>query len=556
MLKLMLLPRLRRFAAVLVLAGANLTVAAAPTEPPRLLHRDGRTALMVDGAPFVMLGAQVHNSSNYPHTLKQVWPAVRQMNANTVEVPIAWEQVEPVEGRFDFSFVDTLVKQARENKVRLVLLWFGTWKNTGPSYTPAWVKLDNKRFPRMVDKDGKTIYCLSPFGEETLKADRRAFVAFMAHLKKIDQGRYTVIMVQPQNEVGTYGTVRDFAPRAQAVFEQPVPRAVLDRKKSPVALAASGTWRQVYGDFADEYFHAWAMARFIEEMAKAGRAVYDLPMYVNNALRQVAEPIKPWNNDFASGGPTYDVIDIYKAVAPHIDIVGPDIYTGAESAKFTAALDKFQRPDNVLFVPEMSNLPGFVRHVYQVLGRGAIGVAPFGIDYTDYTNFPLGSKITGKAMVEPFAPAYAMFRAIERPWARWAFEGRTYGIAEGDDRKPQSVAMKGWKATVTFQEWMFGEKKWEGYTKDIPAGMETPAGGVAIAQSGDDEFFVVGQHARLRIEPLLATDTNTIIVSAEEGRFDSAGRWVVERVWNGDQTDWGFNLTATPRVLKIKLGRY
>jgi beta-galactosidase GanA len=89
------------------------------------------------------------------------------MHANTLEIPVAWEQIEPVEGKFDFSYVDTLVAQARENKMRLVLLWFGTWKNTGPQYTPEWVKFDNKRFPRMVDKDGKTIYCLSPFGTAT-----------------------------------------------------------------------------------------------------------------------------------------------------------------------------------------------------------------------------------------------------------------------------------------------------------------------------------------------------------------------------------------------------
>ena len=173
--------RLRRtgLAALCVLACA----AALATEAPRLVQRDGRHALIVDGKPFTILGAQVHNSSSYPQALKKVWPAVADIQANTVEVPIAWEQVEPVEGRFDFSFVDTLIKQARENKVRVVLLWFGTWKNTSPQYTPAWVKFDNQRFPRMVDATGKDSYCLSPHGEETLKADRRAFTALMAHLK-------------------------------------------------------------------------------------------------------------------------------------------------------------------------------------------------------------------------------------------------------------------------------------------------------------------------------------------------------------------------------------
>ncbi|MEG8054868.1 beta-galactosidase [Sphingomonas aerolata] len=136
---------------------AGTAHAQTATEVPRLVTRDGHHALMVDGAPWLMLGAQVNNSSNYPAMLPKVWPTIHAMHANTVEVPIAWEQIERTEGQFDFSFLDQLLAEARQNKVRLVLLWFATWKNTSPNYAPAWVKLDNARFPRMTNAKGRRI---------------------------------------------------------------------------------------------------------------------------------------------------------------------------------------------------------------------------------------------------------------------------------------------------------------------------------------------------------------------------------------------------------------
>jgi beta-galactosidase GanA len=546
-----------RLLALCIALAATGTQAATTPALPRIVEQNGHHALLVDGAPFLVLGGQAHNSSNYPAALPKVWAALKDAHANTLEIPVAWEQIEPKEGQFDFSYVDTLVAQARENKMRLVLLWFGTWKNTGPAYTPEWVKFDNRRFPRMLDKDGKTSYCLSPHGEATLAADKKAFVALMEHIKKIDAGKQTIIMVQVENEVGTYGVARDYAARGQAAFNAAVPAAVLARQAPPAGRPRQGTWPEVYGDYAEQYFHTWAIASYIEEIAKAGRAVYDLPMFVNNALREPGPlPAAPWKADFASGGPTFDVLGIYKAAAPHIDFAGPDIYM-PESDKVSATLERFQTRDNALMVPEMGNAAGYARYVYQILGKGALGVAPFGIDYASYSNYPLGAKWTDRRMVEPFGSVYAAFGPMARTWARWAFEGRTRGVAEGDDRAAQTVALDGWNATVSFREFQFGERQYLKDKNEYASGTEQPGGGVAFAQIGPDEFVLIGQQARIKFGGSGAkAGKPSMFARVEEGRFDADGKWVMERNWNGDQTDYGLNLPATPTVLKVRMGTY
>ncbi|CAN7242021.1 DUF5597 domain-containing protein [Pseudoduganella sp. LjRoot289] len=540
-------------------AAAAAAQSAQPVAPPQLVQNDGRYALMVDGQPFTMLGVQAHNSSNYPGALEKVWSAVKDVHANTLEIPVAWEQVEPVEGKFDFSYVDTLVAQARQNKVRLVLLWFGSWKNTRPQYAPEWVRTDQQRFPHMLGKDGKVTYCLSPYGEETLRADTRAFVAFMTHLKKIDEAHRTVIMVQVQNEVGTFNSARDYSPKAEAAFRQPVPQAVLAKKKVPPSVeggAASGTWSEVYGPYADEYFLAYSMARYIGSMAKAGRAVYNLPMYVNAAVRDSVAPATPWKDNFNAGGPTWDVIDIYQAAAPDIDISAADLY-GKESLQVTGNLAKYQRRDNALFVPEMANAPYFARYIYEILGRGAIGIAPFGVDYADYTNYPLGAKTSDKTMAEPFGKIYAAFRPMERMWAKWSLEGRTHGMAESDERTPQTITMGNWKVGATFREWFMGNVAHSANKQDFPPGTEFPTGGVAFAHTGDNEFIVIGQQVRLHFAGAGSNaDKPAQYLRVEEGRFDASGKWVMERNWNGDQVDSGLNLPARPTVLKVRMGSY
>jgi beta-galactosidase GanA len=510
--------------------------AEAANDLPRIVTENGRHALLVDGKPFLLLGAQVNNSSNWPAMLDQVWPAIDHVQANTVMVPIAWEQIEPTEDHFDFSFLDTLLTQARQHKVHLVLLWFGTWKNNGPNYTPSWVKLDNKRFPRVLARDGKQLGSLSPLNAATLDADRKAFVQFMTHLRQADGTQHTTIMVQVENESGTYGTDRDYSPAANQAFAGQVPAALLK-----AANKQAGTWSQVFGKDAAEYFHAWSVAHFIGQVAEAGKAVYPLPMYANAALRDPP-------GSYSTGGPTDNVIFIWKAAAPALDVLGPDIYQ-RDYAFYTAVLDRYARPDNPLIVAETGNDQPYARYIFATLGKQGLGFAPFGIDYTGYVNWPLGSNKADDEAFEPFAMSNRLLRPMSALIAELSLQGKVWGVSEPEQVHEQVIDMGDWRAKVSYGLPSFGNK--------LPPGNTPPKGGVLIAEIGKNEYLVTGYFARVDFMPGKGREhVHFLMDRVEEGRYDAEGRWNFLRRWNGDQTDWGLNFSDRPQVLHVKLATY
>lgn len=536
----------------LVLSLLALTLALpamAATELPRLVSKNGRHALFVDGRPFLMLGVQTNNSSNYPAMLPVVWPMVERVHANTLEIPVAWEQVEPVEGKFDFSFVDVLLKQAREKNVRVVLLWFASWKNGNTSYAPEWVKSDPVRFPRNRTRDGGNHFALSPHGRATLAADKKAFVALMTYLRDHDP-QNTVIMIQPENEVGTWGVTRDFSPAADALFKGPVPAELVAKLgKKP------GTWTQVFGKTADQAFSSWYFARYIDEIAAAGKAVKALPMYCNASL---GDPFnaEPESSSVQSGGPTWNAIPIWKAAAPHIDLVAPDIYN-RDWKSYIAYVDNYARPDNALMVPETGNAREYARFFWPVLGKGAIGFAPFGLDGDDYFNYPLGAKSLDDATVEAFAANYRLFNPMARAWAKIAFENPTWGVAKSPDAADQSTVLGRWKLTAQFDLWQFGEREWTWIETESHPTKGQMVGGAVVAQIGPDEFLVAGASVRMRFALAKAEPgQQSQYLRIEQGSFDANGNWVFHHVWNGDQTDYGLNFTARPVMLRVRLGTW
>ncbi|MGA2747445.1 MAG: DUF5597 domain-containing protein [Verrucomicrobiota bacterium] len=525
--------------------------AAQTTEPPLpyLAGNAGRHALFVDGAPFLILGAQCHNSSAWPSMLPKVWPAIDFLHANTLEIPVYWEQFEPEPAKFDTTVVDTLLKQARLHKVRLVLLWFATWKNGSSHYMPLWMKSQPDKFPRIIGRNGSRVDSPSPLAPAALEADARAFTALMRHLKSADP-QHTVIMVQVENEPGSWGSVRDFSPQAEKLFNAPVPPDLL-KAMGPNAPSA-GNWPEVFGTNADEFFHAWHVARFIGQVAAAGKAVYPLPMYVNAALR---DPLTPGPADsYESGGATDNVLWIWKAAAPAIDLLAPDIYQN-DSARYRKVLELYGRPDNALFVPETRGNGPAARLCFAALGRGAIGWSPFGLDFTAYASEPIGAPRLTEDSLAPVAQNYKMLEPIMREVARLNFQGSVQAVAEEPDESLQTLDFGNWKALVSYGA---APRSRTG----APAGNSQPVGRALVARTAENQFWVTGLYCRVDFQPasgahrdFLRVDEVAVAQSSKSG--DSAQNdYNFLRIWNGDETDWGLNFSSAPQTLRVVLGTY
>jgi hypothetical protein len=526
------------FAFLLVIIGKTFSQANKSLIPV-IIEKNGRHALLVDGKPFLIFGGQAHNSSGWPAMLPQLWLAIEKLHANTLEVPIYWEQIEAQQGKFDFSVVDTLLTQARQHKVHLVLLWFATWKNGSNHYMPEWMKRDAEKYPNVTGKNGQPIDSPSPNAKTTLDADINAFTKVMSHLKQAD-AQHTVIMVQVENESGTWDSVRDYSPLAQKLFESPVPTELL---KPEILKAlnrpanATGTWQQVFGDDADEYFHAWSVAKFVGQVAAAGKAIYPLPMYVNAALR---DPLtNPKATNYESGGPTDNVIPIWKAAAPAIDLLAPDIYLSG-SERVLKVIELYNRPDNTLFVPEAGLIPDNAKYLYDVIAHGGIGFSPFGIDDNGQGKKP--AEIAEK--LAPFAQEYAAASPMMRELAIWAFEGKIKAVVEHDDQAKQTIDLGAWQAITTFGTRNGGETKPN----------TQPNGKMMAIQLGENKFILMGTKCHVTFKP---KGTNTgkewQYLKVEEGYYKN-GAFKAIRILNGDETDWGGPAFGDqPSVLQVSI---
>lgn len=504
-------------------------------QSPHLEKRGVATQLIVNGKPFLMLAGELHNSSSSSLAyMKPIWPKLQALGLNTVVTPLSWELLEPNEGSFDFTLVDGLIDQARAAHEHIVFLWLASWKNGMSSYAPAWVKSNSRRFPRVIEH-GNPVDILSPLATSTEGADARAFAALMRHIKQIDGGGHTVLLMQVENEVGVLGDSRDHSPAANRAFDSAVPEQLTSYLKAhynklyPDLRArwdahgdkTSGTWTDVFGDNqrTDEIFMAWNYARYIQAVAKAGKAEYDIPMYVNTWPGRGSTP----PGEFPSGGPEPWVMDVWRAAGSAIDVYTPDLY----KADFEQWCHLYHRDGNPLYISETRGHDIGAANVFYTLGEeSGLGFSPFGIESEASNSDPLGESYHALAQLTPLILAHQS-------------AGDIRGFVLGGDISDVDYTMGGYTLHVT---------------QDNSA---TPGFGILIA-TGEDEFLGVGKGFRVTFQPRSGSGKLVGIDGIEEGVFEN-GKWLPGRRLNGDEDnqgkDWRFD-SHSVKIEKVILYRY
>ncbi|MCL1856556.1 MAG: DUF5597 domain-containing protein [Kiritimatiellaeota bacterium] len=486
---------------------------------PSLRRQGTATQLVVEGKPFVMLAGELHNSSaSGAEYLERVLAKAKKLNLNTVIAPVSWDQFEPKEGEFDATMVEALIERARAHALKLVILWFGSWKNGVSSYVPEWVLRDTARFPRVVSAVGEQRNILSPLSAAARDADAKAFTALMRKIRDRDSKGAVVVTVQVENEMGILYDVRDRSAVAEQAFQGAVPEELmrylaeheaelhpelLRRWKSAGALSG-GTWSEVFGAYpgADEIFSVWHYATYTQAVAEAGKKMHPLPMYVNAWLATPGGAI----GCYPTGGPVEFMLDVWKAGAPAIDFFSPDIY--AEAFKEICA--QYVRNDNPLMIPEANRDGDVAAQAYWALGHHhGLCYAPFGIE-----NLPED---------HPLGDAYALLRQLMPLMADAHGTDRMKGFyrQKNEMGNPPPFAMGAWTFHVRY----------------IPGAERNGAPGLIIVQTDNDEFIVAGHGFSLAPVGVASPGKpNFGIASVEAGHYDRGGSFVCDLRLNGDET--------------------
>ena len=515
---------------ILILLSIQLTISA---DIPKLVkNKHNVTQLIVDDKPYVMLAGELMNSS--ASTLENMapkWERLKKLNLNTVLLTATWEQLEPEEGQYDFAVVEGLIKEARKHDLKLVFLWFGSWKNGSSGYAPHWIMRDTKRFPRMKNRSGENRPYLSNFTQALMDAEIKAFSALMNRIKEVDSEHHTVLMVQVENEVGLLGDSRDRSEKAEELYKKDVPEGLInylqknEKKILPEIMEqwkangrkSKGNWLELFGNeshnLADELFMGWYYATYIQQIASAGKKIYPIPMFVNAWTIYPKDPI-PGN--YPTGGPNARMMDIYQYAAPAIDILAVDNYND----DYISKLKEYDRNGNPIFVPEAVALfrgekwSGPAQAFYTFSEFNAICFSPFGIDNDVYDE------------KHPLKDAYRVLNNLMPLIIKEHGTGKMRGFMQQEKRNDR-IDFGDYEMIVNYSY------PYKGY-------------GLVIRLS-EDEFLVSGNGANVSFQSKNKSLPGISYGTIREGYFEN-GCWKTLKYANGDEAMQGVGGVKIPPV--------
>ena len=529
----------------------------------------------VEGKSFFSLGGQARNSSGYNDGESETaFRAVKLLHGNTLEIPVYWEQIEPKEGAFDFGSVDALLASARRYGVKVVLLWFGTWKNGNMEYAPAWVKTDAERFKRVLSPTGKDVWVLSSHCQATFEADKTAFSALCRHLKANDSAERAVIALQIENEPGILGSDRDYGPEGQAAFESAVPTELVARIKDAgkgrvydlwqeAGGKESGTWPEVFGWPAGELMSAWSIATYIDRLAEAGKAIHEIPMYINVWLGEQGWRVA--GESYPSGGAVGKTLDIFRWFTPHVDLIAPDIYI-ADAKGYDDICSIYARDDNPLFVPESAPWGSNAWNMFRAIADyDAIGYHFFAVETI------VAEDGSVRAGFETLVGSFRSVAAAIPLLIEYQGSGKIHAVVQEENAGAQTLDLEGYTGIAQFGagRMPYAGKDWRHPPKRLPFAdlPEEERGRGLVFQVSKHEFYLVGGGYRLFLRPktsperqldtslardhLLTRLANYVLV--DEGHFDENGAFVVDRRRNGDETDPGVWVETDVGVVHVVL---
>jgi len=523
---------------------------------PHLEKKGTATQFIVDGKPFIALcGELTNNAATSLEYMKPVWPTLKAGNLNSVIAGVSWAMVEPEEGKYNFDIVGAVINEARKNDLKLIFIWFASWKNGLSSYIPDWVKKDYERFPRVKINGGEPIELLSPLSEENRNADARAFANLMKYIKEVDSSQRTVIMIQVENEVGVLRDSRDRSAAANEAYKGPVPKELMsyiEKHRDNLvpelqeALKAngskmSGTWEEVFGPgkpeglimpvrnlvppmtqqeqdealvtypfYSDEVFMAWYYATYINYVVEAGKAEYQIPMFVNAWLKQREHS---WPGTYPGGGPLPHVFDIWHAGAPSIDILAPDLYR----PDFAYMAEQFTREGNPLFIPETgSGTQGAANLIYAVGHHDALGFSPFAIERRIQPDDELSQSYK---MISQLMPLIGQYQGTDSMGA----------VLLTKDNPSADIE--------------FGEQIFHADLRFDPNNLNSrnsDLGAAIFIMTAPDEYYIGGNGMSITFSQK-NPEFKSGLATVEEGTFVD-GKWIPGRRLAGDDTAQGNNL--------------